>query len=307
MSYGSPTSRPWILDAEASRPFFRQAIELGINFFDTANVYSQGASEEVTGRWLREYARRDEVVVATKVGAPNDGVPGPGGLSRKTILSQIDASLARLRMDHVDLYQIHRLDPQTPLEETLETLNDLVKVGKVRHLGASSMYAWQLAKIQRLTDQHGWAPFISMQPQYNLVYREEEREVLPLCEDLGIGVIPWSPLARGFLTDDRKAPSEGASLRAQTDLQSPAKLYFQAGDFAVRDALATEAEATGLTRSQIALAWVLSHPAVAAPIIGATQPHHIADAAASLAVRLSPAQKARLEAGYVAKPILDHN
>jgi aryl-alcohol dehydrogenase-like predicted oxidoreductase len=306
MSFGSPQSRPWMLDAEASRPLFQRAIELGINFFDTANVYSQGVSEQITGLWLREYARREDVVVATKVGVPYEGAPGSGGLSRKTILAQIDASLTRLGMDYVDVYQIHRFDPDTPLEETLQALDEVVKAGKARYLGASSMYAWQLARSQRLAEKHGWAPSISMQPQYNLVYREEERDVLPLCQDLGIGVIPWSPLARGFLTDDRTRPLEGPSLRAKTDESSPAKLYFRPADFEVRQALANVADELGITRSQTALAWLFSNPVVVAPIIGATRPAHLEEAASSIAIHLSEDLKARLEAGYLAKPILDH-
>jgi len=230
MTYGSKDWRSWVLDMEESKPFFQTAIEKGVTFFDTANVYSIGESEVVTGWWLREFAKREEVVVATKVNGPMGKGPNEKGLSRKSIMAQIDASLTRLGMDYVDLYQIHRFDYETPIEETLEALNDVVRAGKARYIGASSMYAWQFAKMLSVSDQNGWSRFVSMQPQYNLVYREEEREMLPLCRSEGIGVIPWSPLARGFLAGGRAAPKEGNTERARTDEFSP-RLYYRDSDF----------------------------------------------------------------------------
>ncbi len=307
MSFGTPESRPWMLDADASKPFFRRALELGINFFDTANIYSQGASEEVTGRWLREFARRDEVVIATKVGVAGDKAPEQRGLSRRTILAEIDASLRRLGTDYVDLYQIHRFDYATPIEETLAALDEIMRQGKVRHLGASSMFAWQFAKMRALQERHGWAPFVSMQPQLNLVYREEEREMLPYCAAEGVGVLPWSPLARGFLAGERRAPGEGGTIRARTDTRSPALLYFRPADFAVSDALGAVAGELGASRAQVALAWLLGRPVVTAPILGATRLDHLDEGAASLSLTLSPEQRQRLEAGYAPKPVLDHD
>ncbi len=278
MTYGVPDrgAHPWTLDEAASRPLIRQAVELGINFFDTANAYSDGTSEEIVGRALRDFARRDEIVVATKVRFASRKAPNVGGLSRKAILHEIDASLQRLGMDHVDLYQIHRWDHDTPIEETMEALHDVVKAGKARYIGASSMFAWQFAKAQQVAQENGWTRFVSMQPELSLLYREEEREMLPLCLDQGVGVIPWSPLARGRLarpwgeTTPRIATDTfGNNLFAQTE----------ANDREVADALAKVAAQRGATRAQVALAWVLRKPGVTAPIIGASKPGHFDDAA----------------------------
>ena len=298
MTYGVPErgAHPWTLDEAASRPLIRQAVELGINFFDTANAYSDGTSEEIVGRALNEFARRDEIVVATKVRYASRRAPNIGGLSRKAIFHEIDASLKRLGMDHVDLYQIHRWDPHTPIEETMEALHDVVKAGKARYLGASSMFAWQFAKAQRVAERHGWTRFVSMQPELSLLYREEEREMLPLCRDEGVGVIPWSPLARGRLArpwgeDTARIASDvfGATLFAQTE----------ANDRRVAEALAGVAAQRGATRAQVALAWVLRQPGVTAPIIGASQPGHFDDAVAALKIELSDAEVVALEAAYL--------
>jgi aryl-alcohol dehydrogenase (NADP+) len=305
MTYGSPTWRSWVLDQEQSKPFFKAAVEKGITFFDTANVYSIGASEEVTGHWLREFARREEIVVATKVNGPMGKGPNEKGLSRKSIMAQIDASLARLGMDYVDLYQIHRFDYDVPIEETLEAPNDVVKAGKARYIGASSMYAWQFARMLAASERHGWARFVSMQPQLNLVYREEEREMLPLCRAEGIGVIPWSPLARGYLAGGRAAPREGNTERARTDEFSP-RLYYTDADRKVVDAVSEIAKERGLSNMQIALAWVLRNKAVTAPIIGASKLGHIDEAVSALDVALSDDEVKRLEADYLPKPVLDH-
>jgi aryl-alcohol dehydrogenase-like predicted oxidoreductase len=305
MTYGSPDWRSWVLDREASKPFFKSAVEKGITFFDTANVYSVGASEEVTGFWLREFARREEIVVATKVNGPMGSGANERGLSRKSIMAQIDASLRRLGMDYVDLYQIHRFDYDTPIEETLEALNDVVKAGKARYIGASSMYAWHFARMLAASDAHGWARFVSMQPQLNLVYREEEREMLPLCRAEGIGVIPWSPLARGFLAGGRAAPKEGNTERARTDEFAP-RLYYTEADQKVVGAVSEIAAERGLSNMQIALAWVLRNKAVTAPIVGASKLGHIDDAVAALDVVLSDDEVKRLEAHYQPKPVLDH-
>jgi 1-deoxyxylulose-5-phosphate synthase len=305
MTYGSPEWRSWVLDQEASKPFFKSAVEKGITFFDTANVYSIGVSEEVTGLWLREFARREEIVVATKVNGPMGKGANEKGLSRKSIMAQIDASLTRLGMDYVDLYQIHRFDYETPIEETLEALNDVVKAGKARYIGASSMYAWQFARMLAASDAHGWVRFVSMQPQLNLVYREEEREMLPLCRAEGIGVIPWSPLARGFLAGGRTAPKEGNTERARTDEFSP-RLYFTEADQKVVETVSEIARDRGLSNMQIALAWVLRNKAVTAPIVGASKLGHIDDAVSALDVVLSDDEVKRLEAPYAPKPVLDH-
>jgi 1-deoxyxylulose-5-phosphate synthase len=305
MTYGDPDWRPWILDETAAKPFFKAAIEAGINFFDTADVYSQGVSEEVTGRALKEFARREEVVVATKVrGAMGQG-PNAQGLSRKHILEGIDASLKRLGLDYVDLYQIHRFDHETPIEETLETLNDVVRAGKARYIGASSMYAWQFARMLAVSERHGWARFVSMQPQYNLVYREEEREMLPLCRDQGVGVIPWSPLARGFLAGGRAAPGEGNTARARSDEFAP-RLYYREPDFAVVEALSEVAKARGVSNMQVALAWVLRHPAITAPIVGASKLNHLSEAVEATALTLTDDEVKALEKPYRPKPVLDH-
>jgi aryl-alcohol dehydrogenase (NADP+) len=245
MSYGSPQWREWVLPEEASRPFIQRALEAGINFFDTANMYSRGVSEEILGRAVKDLARRAEVVIATKVFFPMGDKPNQGGLSRKHILDAIDASLRRLQMDYVDLYQIHRFDPETPIEETLEALHDVVKAGKARYLGASSMYAWQFSEMLHAADQHGWTRFVSMQNHYNLIYREEEREMIPLCRAAGIGVIPWSPLARGFLAGNRSRSGGGETIRAQTDGYA-AEMYYQAADFAAADRVGEIAQQRGV-------------------------------------------------------------
>ena len=298
MTYGVPERgpHPWTLDEEKSFPLIRQAIENGINFFDTANVYSDGTSEEIVGRALKQLISREEVVIATKVNGRMRPGPNGAGLSRKAIFQEIDASLQRLGTDYVDLYQIHRWDPHTPIEETMEALHDVVKSGKARYIGASSMYAWQFAKAQYTADRHGWTRFVSMQPHLSLLYREEEREMLPLCEDMGVGVIPWSPLARGRLTRDWNASSE----RQETDAfgRSMYEATLEA-DRKVIDAVATVAQNRGVPRAQIALAWVLQKPAVAAPIIGASKPNHIEDAIAALSIRLTADELAVLEGQYV--------
>lgn len=305
MSYGSSGWRPWVLDEEASRAFFKQALGLGITTFDTADMYSLGASEEVTGRALKDMAKRDEVVIATKVFHPMSEAPNDRGLGRKHILKSIDASLKRLGTDYVDLYQIHRFDPQTPVEETMEALNDVVRAGKARYVGASSMYAWQFAKMQEAARANGWARFSSMQPQVNLLYREEEREMLPLCRSEGVGVIPWSPLARGFLAGGRKRAEGAETTRAGSDAFAD-KLYGTPEDFNVIEAVAAVAKARGAPPMQVAMAWVLSRPAVSAPIIGATKPHHLDDAVAALDLVLTPDEITKIEAPYRPKPVLDH-
>jgi aryl-alcohol dehydrogenase-like predicted oxidoreductase len=306
MSYGGPSERwPWALDEEHSRPFIQRALESGINFFDTANVYSNGGSEKVIGKALRDFAPRDEVVIATKVYFEMGPGPNDRGLSRKHILSSIDASLKRLGTDYVDLYQIHRWDYETSIEETLEALHDVVRAGKARYIGASSMYAWQFAKALYTSDLHGWARFVSMQPHYNLMYREEEREMLPLCQDQNIAVIPYSPLARGLLT--RKPSKErNETLRAQTDALGKTR-YTGEDDVAIVQRVSELAEARGLPMSQIALAWMLSKPVVTAPIIGATKPHHLDDAVAALSVQLTPDEFCHLEEAYQPHPILGYS
>ena len=294
MSYGAPDrgSHPWTLDEDASRPFIRAAVEAGINFFDTANVYSDGSSEEIVGRALKDFAERDEIVLATKVnGRMHDG-PNGQGLSRKAILAEIDHSLRRLGTDYVDLYQIHRWDPAVPIEETLEALHDVVKAGKARYLGASSMWAWQFSQALYTADAHGWTRFATMQNHYNLLYREEEREMLPLCADQGVGVIPWSPLARGRLTRDW---DEG-SARADTD-EFGQTLYHES-DREIVAAVTTVAEARGVSRAQIALAWMLHKPTVTAPIVGATKLAHLSDAVAALDLPLSEDEVSALESHY---------
>ncbi|MBS2965701.1 aldo/keto reductase [Actinocrinis puniceicyclus] len=294
MSFGDRArgGHQWVLDEEASRAMIKRALEAGVNFFDTANSYSGGSSEEITGRALRDFARRDEIVLATKVYFPARRGPNIGGLSRKAIFTEIDNSLRRLGTDYVDLYQIHRWDPATPIEETLEALHDVVKAGKARYIGASSMFAWQFTKALYLARAHGWTRFATMQNHYNLLYREEEREMLPLCADQGIGVIPWSPLARGRLTRDWEESSE----RAASDRYASA-LYHD-GDRRIVEAVAAVAQRRGLTRAQVALAWVSRNPVVTAPIVGATKPQHLEDALASLSVELTPEEVAELEVPY---------
>jgi aryl-alcohol dehydrogenase-like predicted oxidoreductase len=294
MSYGvsGRGSHEWTLDEEASRPFISQALDAGINFFDTANVYSDGTSEEIVGRALKDFAQRDEIVIATKLHGRMRPGPNGAGLSRKAVLTEIDASLRRLGTDYVDLYQIHRWDPTTPIEETLEALHDVVKAGKARYIGASSMFAWQFAKALFTSDANGWTRFATMQNHFNLLYREEEREMLPLCLDQGIGVIPWSPLARGRLTRDWDA----TSARSETDQFG--KTLYSDTDREIVERVAEIARARGVSRAQVALAWVSSHPAVTAPIVGATKPQHLADAVASLEIKLTPEEIARLESPY---------
>jgi len=306
MTYGSPAWRPWILDEEASRPFIRRAIEAGINFFDTADMYSNGASEEVVGRALRDFAKRDEVVIATKVFFPMGNGPNRGGLSRKHILAAIDASLTRLGVDYVDLYQIHRFDPSTPIEETLEALHDVVKAGKALHIGASSMYAWQFAAMLHTSERHGWTRFATMQNHYNLIYREEEREMIPLCIDRGVGVIPWSPLARGFLAGNRTRENKGgATSRAQSDDYAQ-KMYFEDSDFDVVDRVVELARRRGVAPAQIALAWILHKPGVTAPIVGASKLEQLEQALAATELLLDTAEVAMLEERYRPHGVLGH-
>ena len=298
MSFGVPDrgGHPWSMDEQASRPFFKRALESGINFFDTANVYSDGTSEEITGRALKDLARREDVVIATKVHGRMRPGPNGAGLSRRAIMTEIDASLKRLGTDHVDLYQIHRLDPKTSIEETLEALHDVVKAGKARYIGASSMYAWQFAQALAISERHGWTRFVSMQNFVNLLYREEEREMLPLCKAEGIGVIPWSPLARGRLTRDW----DQATARAETD-EFGKTLYAKTADAdrKVVERVAEIAGKRGIPRAQVALAWLLSKSVITAPIVGATRLQHIDDAVAALSVKLTPEEIAALEAPYV--------
>jgi aryl-alcohol dehydrogenase-like predicted oxidoreductase len=306
MSYGSPQWREWVLSEEAGRPFIQRALEAGINFFDTADMYSRGVSEEILGRAIKEMARRDEVVIATKVFFPMGDKPNQGGLSRKHILDAIDASLRRLQMDYVDLYQIHRFDPETPIEETLEALHDVVKSGKVRYLGASSMYAWQFSAMLHAADRHGWTRFVSMQNHYNLIYREEEREMIPLCRAEGIGVIPWSPLARGFLAGNRSRGGGGETVRAWTDGYA-AEMYYRDADFAVADRAAEIARERGITPAQVALAWLLHKPGITTPIIGATKMAQLDEAVAALDIQLSQEEIRALEELYVPHPVLGHS
>jgi 1-deoxyxylulose-5-phosphate synthase len=297
MSYGNDSDRPWVLDEAAAEPIVRRAVEGGVTFFDTADVYSGGASEVATGRLLRKLIGRDEVVVATKVHGQTTPGPNGRGLSRKHILSAIDASLQRLGMDYVDLYQIHRWDRLTPIEETMEALHDVVRAGKARYIGASSMYAWQFARAQHVAERNGWTRFVSMQNHLNLIYREEEREMLPLCVEDGIGVIPWSPLARGILAGNRGRGGDRRTTRAQTDAFGD-NLYVEQ-DFDVVDRLEEVAAQRALPPARIALAWLLHKPGVTAPIVGATKPEHLEDALAAADVALSPEEIGRLEERYV--------
>jgi aryl-alcohol dehydrogenase (NADP+) len=299
MSYGVPSrgGHPWSLDDEAARPFIQRALDGGINFFDTANVYSDGTSEEIVGRALADFARREEIVLATKVHGVMGTGPNSRGLSRKAIMQELDASLRRLGTDYVDLYQIHRWDSRTPIEETMEALHDVVKAGKARYIGASSMWAWQFAKAHHIAESHGWTKFVTMQNHYNLVYREEEREMLPLCVDQGVGAIPWSPLARGLLTRDAGSSTD----RSETD--EFGKSLYTTADAGVIDAVAKIAANRGVPRAQIALAWVSKHPAVTAPIVGATKPHHLDDAIASVDIELTPDEISALESPYTPQPV----
>ena len=320
MSYGTPQWRPWVLDEAASRPLVRQAVELGINFFDSADMYSGGESEVLTGRFVREFCRRDEAVIATKLYYPvglefggaqrSAATPAPrpntSGLSRKRVLHAVDASLQRLGTDYIDLYQIHRFDPATPLEETMEALHDVVKAGKVRYLGASSMWAWQFAKAQSIARERGWTPFVSMQNHYNLAYREEEREMIPLCRDQGVGLIPWSPLARGFLAGNRKREDKdsGETSRAKTD-DIAQKYYYRDSDFKVLEALSALAARRGVSNATLAYAWLL-RKGVTAPIVGASKPYQLDHAAAAVDVALADDEVTQLEAAYEPHPVIGH-
>jgi aryl-alcohol dehydrogenase-like predicted oxidoreductase len=305
MSYGNDSNRPWVLDEDAAEPIVKAAADGGVTFYDTADVYSGGASEVATGRLLPKYFQRDEVVVATKVFSP----VGPGendrGLSRKHIMSGIDASLRRLNMDYVDLYQIHRWDQHTPIEETMEALHDVVRAGKARYIGASSMFAWQFAKAQHVADIRGFTRFVSMQNHYNLIYREEEREMIPLCLDQGVGLIPWSPLARGVLAGNRTREGERRTTRANSDAFGDS-LYQQPSDFDVVDRTAQVAAERGVPPAQVALSWLLHQPGMTAPIIGATRLGHLEDALAAAELSLSPAEMAQLEEPYRPHPVLGH-
>ena len=307
MTYGTPKWRPWVLDEDQSRPFFRAAWEAGINFFDTADMYSVGASEELLGRALRELAiPREQVIVATKVFNAMGSTPNEKGLSRKHITHAINASLRRLQLDYVDLYQIHRFDPTTPVEETLEALGSVVRSGKALAIGASSMFAWQLAKMLHTSERRGLARFITMQNHYNLVYREEEREMIPLCRDEGIGLLPWSPLARGFLAGNRRKGDHGDTSRAKTDDYAH-KLYYHDSDFAVVDRVSEIAAQRGVPNAQVALAWLLHQPSVTAPIIGASKPKHLEDALAALSLQLTASELKALAEPYEPHPVLGHS
>ena len=307
MTYGSPAWRPWVLPEDKGRPFIQRALEMGINFFDTADMYSRGLSEEILGRALKDFGvRREEVIIATKVFfAMGDG-PNDRGLSRKHILDAIDASLRRLGVDYVDLYQIHRYDRETPIEETLEALHSVVRAGKARYLGASSMFAWQFSRMLHVAERHSWTRFDSMQNHYNLIYREEEREMLPLCRAAGIGVIPWSPLARGFLTGSRRRGGRGNTARAETDGYAHS-MYYQEADYQVVDRVVELAGRRGLKPAHVALAWLLHQPGVTAPIVGASQMEHLEEAVAALDVKLSGDERQYLEEAYRPHPVLGHD
>jgi aryl-alcohol dehydrogenase (NADP+) len=308
MSYGSKSWQQWVLEEDEGLPFFRRAVEAGINFFDTADMYSKGVSEEITGRALLKDLGlgRDRVVIATKVFNPMGDDPNQRGLSRKHIMHAIDDSLRRLGTDYVDLYQIHRFDPETRIEETIEALHDVVKAGKARYVGASSMYAWQFAKMLYTADEMGMTRFVSMQNHYNLVYREEEREVIPLCIEEGIGVIPWSPLARGFLIGNRRREDFGETIRAKTD-ELAHKRFYQDSDFRVVERLTEVSKRLGLSNAKVALAWILAKPGVTAPIIGATKMSHLDDAIEALSIQLSPEDMKALEEVYQPHPIIGHS
>lgn len=299
MTYGSRKWRPWVLDEDEARPLFQRAIEAGINFIDTADMYSVGVSETVVGRAIREYSRRDDMVIATKVFYPMGPGPNDRGLSRKHIMQAIDASLRRLNTDYVDLYQIHRLDPETPFEETLEALHDVVRSGKALYIGASSMYAWQFSKMLHMQQQHGWTRFVTMQNHYNLIYREEEREMIPLCLDQRIGIIPWSPLARGFLAGKRETEREKTDDFAH-------QMYYTDADDKVVERVAEIASRRGVKPAQIALAWILHKPGVTAPIVGASKMVHLDDAIGAIGLDLSADEIAQLEEPYRPHPVLGH-
>jgi len=313
MTYGTPEWRPWVLDEAASRPFFKRAIEHGLNFFDTADMYSRGVSEEVLGRALKEFTSRDQIVIATKAFYPlgadlgrTAAPPNGSGLSRRRLFEAIDGSLRRLGVDYIDLYQIHRFDRETPIEETLEALHDIVKAGKARYIGASSMFAYQFMKMLAASASRGWTRFVSMQNHYNLVYREEEREMIPLCVEEGIGIIPWSPLARGFLAGNRRGENHGATLRAQTDGFAH-QLYYADSDFTIADRVAELAARRGVKPTQVALAWLLAKPGVTAPIVGASKITHLDEAVAALDLRLDAAEMTFLEEPYQPHPVLGHD
>jgi len=307
MSYGSKKWREWVLEEEEAKPFVKRALDAGINFFDTADVYSLGESEKVTGNLFKSLGvQRESIVLATKVFNPMSDDVNDRGSSRKHIMDSIDNSLKRLQMDYVDLYQVHRWDYETPIEETMEALHDVVKAGKARYIGASSMFAWQFSKAQYTAQSHGWTRFVSMQDHYNLVYREEEREMIPLCLDQGVGLIPWSPMARGFFAGDRKRDGSGETVRSNSDPFGKT-LYFREEDFTVADVAAEVAKERGVTASQIALAWVLNKPYISSPIIGATKMDHLDQAIAALDIKLSVEEIKRLEEPYQPHPILGHS
>ena len=306
MSYGTSKWRDWVLDEDDSRPFIQRALELGINFFDTANAYSAGVSEEVSGRALKDFAKREEVVIATKVYFPYNDKPNQGGLSRVHIVQAVEDSLRRLDTDYIDLYQIHRWDYDTPIEETLEALHDLVKSGKVRYIGASSMYAYQFAKAQYISDLKSWTRFISMQNHYNLVYREEERVMNKLCLEEGVGLIPWSPLARGFLTGNRSRDKGGETKRSKSD-HFAHDMYYQDTDFDIVERVVDLAKEKGVTPAQIALAWILNKPGVVSPIIGATKMRHLEQAVEAMEIQLAEGDMTYLEGLYQPHPILGHS
>ncbi|MEW6404179.1 MAG: aldo/keto reductase [Chloroflexota bacterium] len=307
MTYGSKKWREWVLEEEEARPFVRRALEAGIMFFDTADVYSLGESERILGNSLKAFGvQRDSVVIATKVNQKMSDDPNDRGLSRKHVMDSIDRSLKRLQMDYVDLYQIHRWDYGTPIEETLDALNDVVRSGKARYIGASSMYAWQFSKALYTSEKYGWAKFVSMQNHYNLVYREEEREMIPLCKDQGIGLIPWSPMARGFFAGDRKHGGGGGTTRAQNDPFAD-ELYFREEDFSVAERVAEIAKERGCSGSQIALAWLLNKPHITSPIIGSSRMDHLDQAIAALDIKLDEEDVKRLEEPYQPHPVLGHS
>ena len=307
MTYGSKRWREWVFDEEESRPFIKRALELGFNFFDTADMYSLGVSEEVTGRALRDFGPgRHKVVIATKAFFPMGDNPNQRGLSRKHLMHAIDDSLRRLGTDYVDLYQIHRFDYETPIQETLEALHDIVKAGKARYIGASSMFAWQFAKMLYMADRLGLTRFVTMQNHYNLIYREEEREMIPLCREEGIGVIPWSPLARGFLAGNRSKQDLGETIRAKTDDYGH-KLYYQDADFAVVDRVSEIARKRGVPNMHVALAWILQQPGITAPIVGASKLTHLDDAVAALSLKLDSDELAALAEPYQPHPVLGHS
>lgn len=306
MTYGDPAWREWVLPEQEGRPFIKEALELGINFFDTADVYSRGVSEEILGGAIRDFSRREDVVIATKLYFPMEEGPNKGGLSRLNILRSIDDSLKRLGTDYVDLYQIHRWDKETPIEETLEALHDVVKSGKARYIGASSMYAWQFSKALYTADLNGWTRFVSMQNHYNLIYREEEREMIPLCIQEGVGLIPWSPLARGFLAGNRTPEDWGETARAKSDDYAH-QMYYREKDFEIVQRAQEVAENRGVSPAQIALAWILSKPGVSAPIIGASKMRHLHEAVEALEIDLAEEEIKRLEDGYIPHPVLGHD